>query len=275
MPDHAPDLFRTRNFVPDFDRYTAQYKSRSVATRSRLRSRLDVPYGKGPAERLDLFFPEHQSGPAPVHLFIHGGYWRMFAKEDFSFVADTVTAAGGIAAILDYALMPAVRMEAIVGQVRRAVQWLGDFAGQHGGDPSRLTISGHSAGAQLCCWLLDASRTVPVQSALLVSGIYDLAPLQHSFLQPEIGLTDDEIARWSPLRASFSTAAKVTIMVGQLETAPFHDQADEFAKCLGGQHVTIPDANHMSIALDLGSPMTLPGQMLERLVRQDIERQEG
>ena len=113
------DLFRTRNFVPDFDRYTAEYGARSAATRATLRSTLDVAYGDAPTERLDLFFPEHQSGPAPVHLFIHGGYWRMFAKDDYSFIADTVTATGGIAAILDYALMPAVRMD--TSSIRRAV----------------------------------------------------------------------------------------------------------------------------------------------------------
>ncbi len=261
------DLFRTRNFVPDFDRYMAEYTTRSAATRATLRSTLDVAYGDAPTERLDLFFPEQQSGPAPVHLFIHGGYWRMFAKHDYSYIADTVTAAGGIAAILDYALMPAVRMDTIIDQVRRAAGWLAGNAATFGGDPARLTISGHSAGAQLCCWLLDAANTVPVRSALLLSGIYDLQPLQSSFLHPEIGLTDAEVARWSPLRNDFTATAEVAIMVGENETAPFHEQALALAQQLHTPPVTtLPGANHMSVVLDLGSPDTLASQTLTRLI---------
>jgi arylformamidase len=268
-----PDLFRTRNFVPDFDRYMAQYAARSAATRATLRSSLDVAYGDAPSEKLDLFFPVQQSGPAPVHLFIHGGYWRMFGKQDYSYIADTITAAGGIAAILDYALMPSVRMDTIIDQVRRAMGWLAENAASFGGDAGRLTISGHSAGAQLCCWLLDGSNVVPVRSALLLSGIYDLQPLQNSFLRPEIGLTDGEVARWSPLRNDFAASAELTIMVGADETAPFHDQAKALAEQLraGGTLVhadTLPGANHMRVVLDLGTPETQAGQALVRLIQQ-------
>src|SRR5690606_17580185 len=118
------DLFRTRDHVPDFDAYVEVYHKRSAATRARCRAELDVAYGPGELERLDLFFPEGEVRAAPVHLFIHGGYWRMFDKSDFSFVADTVVAAGGIAAILNYSRMPAVRMETIVRHVRAAADWL-------------------------------------------------------------------------------------------------------------------------------------------------------
>ncbi|WP_245523663.1 alpha/beta hydrolase, partial [Mesorhizobium sp. M8A.F.Ca.ET.167.01.1.1] len=71
-----------------------------------------------------------------------------------SHMAATVTRAGAIAVIVDYALMPAVRMAAIVDQVRRAQQWVLACIAQYGGDPERLTVSGHSAGAHLATMVL-------------------------------------------------------------------------------------------------------------------------
>ncbi|TGU67257.1 alpha/beta hydrolase, partial [Mesorhizobium sp. M1C.F.Ca.ET.144.01.1.1] len=97
--------------------------------------------------------------------------------------ADTVTSAGAIAVIVDYALMPSVRMATIVDQIRRARQWIDDHIASYGGDPDQLTVSGHSAGAHLATMLFGGhSRPSGIKGALLLSGIYDLRPLQESFL---------------------------------------------------------------------------------------------
>jgi arylformamidase len=260
------DPFRTRDAVPDFDRYVAEYAARSAATRARLRARRDVPYGDSPAEKLDLFFPASPAGLTPVHLFLHGGYWRAWSKEEFSFIADTVTAAGGIAAIADYGLMPAVRMETIVGQVRRAAHWLVDHAAEFDGDAGRLTVSGHSAGAHLACFLLDQPET-PVRAALLVSGVYDLKPLQTAFIQAEIGLTDDEVARFSPLQAALAIGTPVTLLVGEHETAPFREQAAALARRLRTAPVTVlAGANHLCTVRDLGTAGTPAARALARVI---------
>jgi Esterase/lipase len=268
------DLFRTRDHVPDFDVYVGAYRERSAATRARCRAELDVPYGSGEFERLDLFFPEGEVRAAPVHLFIHGGYWRMFDKSDFSFVADTVVGAGGVAAILNYSLMPAVRMETVVRQVRAAAAWLQERAAAFGGDPQNLTISGHSAGGHLCAFLLDTDSPVRPRGALMLSGIYELAPLQRSFLQPEIGITDEEVHRFSPLRLAYQPSGPAILMAGERETAPFHEQGQAMAATLRRDGVkaafhSIPGANHMSIVLDLGDSGTGPGQALASLMKQE------
>jgi arylformamidase len=260
------DLFRTRDHVADFDDYVAQFASRSAATRATLRGELDVAYGNGADEQLDLFFPEQASGPAPVHLFVHGGYWRMFTKADYSYVADTVTAAGAIAAIMDYSLMPAVRMETIVHQVARAAQWLTAHAPNVGGDPSRLSVSGHSAGAHLCAMLLREGSPVRPPAGLLLSGVYDIEPLRQSFLQPLIGITEDEAIRFSPLRLPLSDAPNVRILVGDRETEPFQTQAADLAQKLGTVPEPIP-GNHMSVVLDLGDAGTGAGSALLSLCR--------
>lgn len=259
------DLFRTRDHVADFDDYLAQFVTRSAATRAVLRGELNVAYGAGPSEKLDLFFPEELSGPAPVHLFVHGGYWRMFAKEDYSFVADTITQAGAIAAIMDYSLMPSVRMETIVDQVTRAEQWLVEHAAEFGGDPARFTVSGHSAGAHLCAMLLREESPSKPQASLLLSGVYDIEPLRQSFLQPLIGITAEEAARFSPLKLGMAKPTNVHILVGDRETEPFHSQASALANKLGTTNTTV-SGNHMSVVLDLGDAQTEAGTALRSIL---------
>ena len=102
------DPFRIRDHVADFDAVVADIVARSSAARSHLLCALDIAYGPDETERLDLFFPPGERRGLPVHVFIHGGYWRMFSRADFSLVAETATRSGAIAAVLDYALMPRV-----------------------------------------------------------------------------------------------------------------------------------------------------------------------
>src|SRR5205807_1456751 len=84
------DPFRIRDHVADFDDIVADIVARSAATRNVLPMLADVAYGEGVAERLDVFFPPGRRRDLPVHIFIHGGYWRMFSKRDYSYVATTI-----------------------------------------------------------------------------------------------------------------------------------------------------------------------------------------
>ena len=266
------DAFRIRGHVPNFDDIVADIVARSAATRGKLPMEADIAYGNAPSEKVDLFFPADRTKPCPVHMFIHGGYWRAFSKSDYSLVADTVTAAGAIAVIVDYALMPAVRMATLIDQVDRAKQWvLGNIAG-HGGDPKRLTISGHSAGAHLATTLFQHDRGPSgVRSALLLGGLYDLKPLQKSFLKDEIALTNDEVTAFTPMRKQFDASTDVMVVVGARETEPFHQQANTFSRKLSGQGLTVSqrivvNRNHMDSVRDLGVPYSLTGRYLAELI---------
>jgi arylformamidase len=269
-----------RAHVPHWEASVADYRSASEATRRSLPSRRNIPYGAHPDSTLDLFSPEQHpeaSAPRPVHLFIHGGYWRSFSKDDYSFVADCITASGAIAAIVDYSLMPAARMDLLVSQVRQAALWLADHASEFGGDPRAITASGHSAGAHLASFLVCRGTHEPeallpdIQSVLLVSGLYDLAPITRSFLQAEVELTEEEVARGSPVSAVPVANAEAVLMVGAQETAPFHDQAAAFADHvtrLGARSrlATVPGQDHMTIVRELGRPGTSCARFLEDLI---------
>lgn len=271
------DPFMIRAHVPDFESHLAAYRRASERTRQSLRGVRDLAYGDHPDETLDLYLPEEGEGPFPVHAFIHGGYWRAFSKLDYAFVADAVTAQGAIAAIIDYSLMPKARMATLVGQVRRAVAWLAANAGRWGGDPAALSASGASAGAHLASFLTcrgageATAPASPVRSLLLVSGIYDLDPITSSFLQPEIGLTAEEVTAWSPLTATPVPGPAVDVVVGADETPPFLAQGRAFADRLAGAGVdsrfaTLPGENHMSIATALGTPGSALAERLGRTI---------
>jgi arylformamidase len=273
------DLFQISHIIPDFDAQFDDYRASSNATRRTLRHQLDIPYGDAPRQKIDLFFPPGEADGLPVHMFIHGGYWRAQVREDYAFVADGVTAAGSIAAIVEYTLMPGVRMANLVRETREAAAWLAANAATFGGDGSKLSASGHSAGGHLVTYLASHSPherdlpATPVRAVMPISGIFDLRPITTSYLQPELHLTAEEVAHWSPIEAVPSPETHFEIVVGHNETGPFHQQAQDYAYVLeqhGASHerVTLHGEDHMSVLRKMGHA----GSPMWELLRDMIER---
>jgi len=271
------DLYRIRDFVPEFEAIAAETARRSRALASRAKMRRDIAYGDSPREVLDLIFPDNPAPGAPLHMFVHGGYWRSGEKADHSCVAAPVLAAGGIAAIVEYDLMPGTRLGAIVNQIRRAAHWLADNAAGFGADPARLTASGHSAGGHLVSLL---AATTPgeaptdlarVKGLMMVSGIFDLSGIPGSFLKDENHMTDEEARDYSPLAATHHPVPIRIIALGQEETAPFHQQARALHDTLtGSNHLSElqiePGLNHMNVVLALSDLRHPLGARLQALV---------
>lgn len=260
----AADPFRIRDHVASFDDIVDDIRTRSIATRRTAAMEANVAYGRETGETLDIFLPNAAGSGMPIHMFIHGGYWRMFSKEDYSCVAETVTRAGAVAAIVDYSLMPTARMEVLIAQVLKAKTFLLTHADRFGATPSRFSVSGHSAGAHLATFLFNRSLAPSgVISAFLLGGLYDLAPLQTSFLRDEIALSDEEVRRFTPMRREHDPATRVAIMTGELETNPFKIQANAFRDVLAAQGLEVrashvADGDHMSTVRDLavfGTPV--------------------
>lgn len=272
------DLYLIRDFVPNFDAIAAEFAARSRALEARSRMRTDIAYGNRPRETLDIIFPDQPAAGAPLHVFVHGGYWRSGEKANYRFVAETVLAAGGIAALVEYDLMPDHRLPVLVDQVRRAVLWLQQNAAEFGADPSRITISGHSAGAHLTSYLAatgaqeEASPALPnLKGVFLLSGIYELSGIPDSFLRNEAKMTHEEATAWSPLDARQHAGPMRIIAYGGDETPPFHDQAGALhdkllASGMPAELLPAPDLNHMSVVLDLADPKGTLGARLMDLI---------
>jgi len=229
-------------------------------------AQLDVPYGSGPRETLDIFpaAATPQGGPAPVLVFIHGGYWRALDKADHSFIAPAFNAAGATVVVPNYALCPAVGIEHITLQLARAVAWVWRHAAGFGGDPARIALAGHSAGGHLtamllsCRWKeLDAELPQqPVTGGLALSGLYDLEPLRHTpTLQGDLRLTPTAVARLSPAFFPRPKGAKLYAVVGLDESDEFLRQNALIRDVWGPTAVpvceTVPGANHFTILTGL------------------------
>jgi arylformamidase len=203
------------------------------AARKNLKCVLDIPFGPTVSETLDIFPADVPN--APVFVFVHGGYWRAFSSKDFSGIALGLQPLGITTVVVNYALCPQVTLDEITRQARAAVAWTVRNIAQYGGDPSRIGIGGHSAGAQLTAmclltpWAQDYGLPQdPLKAAVLVSGLYDLAPLRYSYLQPMIQLDEGLIQRNSAAFCVRSCKTPTWVTWGGAESAEFARQSALF-----------------------------------------------
>ncbi len=164
-------------------------------------------------------------------VYIHGGYWRALDKRDQSFVAPPFVAAGAMVVLPNYALCPAVTIEHIVLQLVQSLAWVWRHAAEHGGDPARIVVAGHSAGGHLAAMMLacDWRAVAPdlpadlVKGALAVSGVFELEPLRHApFLAPDLNLDAATARKLSPAAMPAPRGRLVAVVGG--------DESEEFLR---------------------------------------------
>lgn len=234
----------------------------------------DLPYGSAPDERLDLFLAT-SSGSAPLHIYIHGGYWQALSKDDSLFAAPMFQAHGSCFAATNYTLAPDATLEQIVQQNRRAIGWLYDRADEWGYDRDRIYLSGSSAGAHLAAMMLltDWPRYgLPpnlVKGICAVSGIYDLAPVRLSYVNEPLQLNREDVVRNSPVGQALLNRCPVILAYGDNETSEFKRQTEDYRKFLRKQGVTtsfreIPCRNHFDVIMDLAKAETWLSQQVLR-----------
>jgi acetyl esterase/lipase len=128
----------------------------------------DRCYGAAPRQRLDVYVPAApDAAPGrvtrPVVVFLHGGYWTYFGKQDFAYVGHALAERGCVAVVPAYRRYPHVGLDAQLQDAALAVRWALRHAGEHGGATERVTLVGHSSGAHLAAMLaLDPSRLARV-----------------------------------------------------------------------------------------------------------------
>jgi arylformamidase len=254
--------YNLRAAVPEHLTYFARYEGDSAALRARWPGKLDLPYGPTPRQAIDLFLPRDAIA-APILAFIHGGYWQSRDRKDFSFVAGPWLKRGVAVALLGYDLTPTVRMDAIVAQVRAGLAWLYRHASEHGCDPTRLHVAGHSAGGHLTAISLTtdwAGFGLPkdmIKGACPISGVFDLEPIRLCYLNDVVGLDAGEAQRNSPLHQPLHGRCPVIVAVGELETRAFLEQSSAFAARLEREGRTSellvqPKVDHFGIILSMG-----------------------
>ena len=269
--------YNARAMVPAHADHISHWSAASKKVREVEPCFLDIPYGSGPGQTLDLFPMQGGArGDVPLLVFIHGGYWRSLDKSDFSYVAPPFTHAGAAVAVINYRLVPGVPLEEVVRDTLMAVTWCYLHAGHYGANPHHLYVAGHSAGGHLAAMMLAAQwprwhGALPpevVRGALAVSGLYDLEPLRYAeFLNSDLKLDAKRALAMSPALMPPATHAPLITAVGGNESSEFKRQNQFLAqqwKSVFLQDVPMPGFDHFSICTDFGNrDSALVGAMLD------------
>jgi acetyl esterase/lipase len=241
--------YNNRNAVRDYPGIAAERQKRSARVRAARKLHADLRYGPGARERLDIF-PADRPG-APLLAFIHGGYWQTNDKEASSFLVEGPLALGYAVALIEYTLAPESDMDRIVAEIGRAVDWLGAHAREYGADPGQLYVSGHSAGGHLTAAVLGKRG---VAGALAISGLYDLEPIRLCYLNEKLRLTEEAVARHSPLRNLPARRAPVVVAAGAAELPELVRQSTDYAAALRVRPLLLANHDHFSILEELANP---------------------
>lgn len=252
----------------DIMHYVNEYQSLSTLAYRELEC-VEHAYGEALSERLD-FFPCHRENSA-THLFIHGGFWRMSDKSDVAFLARGFVERGINFSAMNYILAPLGSMADILTQARNAICWLLNRQKKLG-ITKKLTISGHSAGAHIALmlaatdWTKYGFDTQPINSVVGISGIYDLEPIRLSYVNRDLLLNSDDVAKYSPINNLPSSTCPISLIYGENETREFKRQSSMFSALLQTGHTDqacfeVPKRNHFDILFDMADPYTTLGQL--------------
>ena len=249
--------------VPDFQTFLNHAAERSLAVRKQLHCNLDVRYGDGPLQTLDVF--RGAGKDLPVYVFIHGGFWRGLDKGIYSEIAAPAVASGAVSILVNYDLCPKVTVDDIVCQIRACVAWIYGHVSSYGGNPDQITLCGHSAGAHLAAAAIChdwAGNNLPVdiiKAVTLISGIYDLTIVPRLSVNEEIRLTHEMACRNSVMFLDPTVFCKVLVAVGGDEQSPWIQQSLDYAEKLernglSTEYMELTGEHHFSVADGLANP---------------------
>lgn len=148
----------------------------------------DQPYGRGPRQSLDIWVPEgtREDDRLPVVVFFYGGGWNSGDREHYGFAARALACEGFVVVIPDYRLVPKAHWPDFLNDAATAVAWTHEHIARLGGDPDRIALMGHSAGAYNAVmlaldpqWLRRAGSDASVIRGVAgLAGPYDFLPLE-------------------------------------------------------------------------------------------------
>ena len=238
----------------------------------------DVAYGDGPRRSLDVYAPAEARGPLPVIVFIYGGSWRSGDKDDYEFLGNALSSRGFVTVVPDYRLVPEVRFPGFVDDCAAAVRWVMDHVAEHGGDPNRIVLAGHSAGAYNAVMLALAGDYLrnagvdagSIRGAVGLAGPYDFLPFDVDATRNAFGHAPDS-ALTQPVHFARSDAPPLLLLWGTDDDTVGPRNLESLARvqrAAGGAVETkvYENVDHIDILLALSRPFRERAPVLDDVV---------
>ena len=215
---------------------------------------LNVAYGPGARQCFDFFSAGNNT---PIVVFVHGGFWQMRCKEDFMFIVPTLLKHGISVAMLGYTLAPEAKMGSMVKDIRmglnaiekkvrndRQAEWADKLEAFPG-----FCLLGWSAGAHLVAATIDQPN---VRAGVCISGIYDLEPMRHCYVNEKLQLDADDALQFSPIKQTNHFGKPLELFVGGAELPAMQRQTNDFykyrqAQAQPGDYTLLSGLNHYTI----------------------------
>jgi acetyl esterase/lipase len=248
----------------------------AAISRSGYRIERDIPYGGDPRQKLDLYIPDGLKAPAPVILFFYGGSWQSGEKNYYLAFGEAFATKGIVVAIADYRLYPKVKYPAFVEDGALALRFMHDHVEQFGGDPSRIFVAGHSAGAYIAVMLASDLHYLAavggnihwIRGVIGIAGPYDFLPLTDKNLIALFGGASR--AETQPIHYIDGPRPPMLLVAGSGDTTVSPGNTERMAarlRAVGSKVETklYPGVGHIGIILSIA-----PGFRFTTSLREDI-----
>jgi acetyl esterase/lipase len=237
----------------------------------------DIAYGDHPRQRLDVYMPLEKRDAAPVFVFFYGGAWTSGTRTFYRFVGEAFAARGIVTVVPDYRLHPEVKFPEFIDDSARAVRWAMDNAARHGGDPSRVVIGGHSAGAYNAAMVAFDPRYAKaagfdsrrLAGFIGLAGPYDFLPLTGRTTRAVFGWPDTSPAT-QPINVVSAGAPRSLLLYATHDNLVGPRNSENLARRLrelGTPVMAIPyeTLGHRTLVGSLARPLNWMGDAADRI----------
>ncbi len=235
-----------------------------------------LAYGGDPRQKLDIYVPQGLTAPAPVLLFFYGGAWDSGRREDYLAFGQAFASEGIVTVVADYRLYPQVRYPAFAADAAGALAYVHAHVADHGGDPARVFVAGHSAGAYNAVMLASDPAYIRakggdlgwIRGVIGIAGPYDFLPLTEANYIDMFQGAHNRAAM--PISHVDGPRPPMLLVTGSDDGTVSPGNSDRMAAKLdafgnSARVVKYPDTGHIGIILSL-----VPGFRGRTTLRQDV-----